>query len=407
MAWTPSADTPGSRGRESRAVRMSGTRGPGRCAGAVNEQVSTPATCLSPCGVPGAAFLGLALLAAASFLTVAESGAATVNRYVIDNGTSRLEVTAPREDIIRVRVGHPELPEDASWAVRAAVRGVTSPMEATESAGAVLLRTGATEVSVERQTLRVVVRDTAGRVVLQDAGAGATFDGAGFTVRKLIPEDTHFFGLGDKRDRSTGAGRRSRSGVPMPTASPPPPTRCTRPSRSFSRFAATGGATASCSTTPGEAISISASVTREPSPSVPPVGPSTTTSSRAPGRPCSFKQYAWITGTSPLTPLWALGLQQSHFSYPTQGAVEAEANRLRADRVPADALYLDIDFQDRHRPFTIDSATFPNLGRLVAKLKADKLHLVLITDLHIALAPHEGYAPYDSGKAAGGVRPEP
>ena len=32
------------------------------------------------------------------------------------------------------------------------------------------------------------------------------------------------------------------------------------------------------------------------------------------------------------------------------------ADRLRADHIPADALYLDIDYQDHNRPFTVDTA---------------------------------------------------
>ena len=36
---------------------------------------------------------------------------------------------------------------------------------------------------------------------------------------------------------------------------------------------------------------------------------------------------------------------------------------------------------------------------MLAQLKAENFHVVTITDLHIAHAPHQKYAPYDSGIA--------
>src|SRR3981189_1831748 len=75
------------------------------------------------------------------------------------------------------------------------------------------------------------------------------------------------------------------------------------------------------------------------------------------------------------------------------------AARLRAERIPADVIWLDIDFQDRNRPFTTNPATFPDLPALTRELRQQGLRLVVITDLHIAAAPGQGYSPYDSGVA--------
>ena len=109
--------------------------------------------------------------------------------------------------------------------------------------------------------------------------------------------------------------------------------------------------------------------------------------------------YAWLTGTPPLLPLWSLGFQQSRYSYMSQARVLEVAGRLRADSIPADAIYLDIDYQDKNRPFTVDRAAFPDLPGMIAKLKADNFHVVAITDLHIANLPGHDYFPYDSGVA--------
>ena len=74
------------------------------------------------------------------------------------------------------------------------------------------------------------------------------------------------------------------------------------------------------------------------------------------------------------------------------------ASRLRSDRIPADVLYLDIDFQKEHRPFTVDTDRFPHFEQLLSDLKKDNFHVVVITDLHIAQIA-DGYDPYDSGVA--------
>ena len=109
--------------------------------------------------------------------------------------------------------------------------------------------------------------------------------------------------------------------------------------------------------------------------------------------------YAWLTGLAPLPPLWSLGFQQSRFTYHPESEVKAIADRLRADKVPVDAIYLDIDFQDHHRPFTVDQIEFPHFSRMIAHLKKEDIHVVAITDLHIASLPNANYAPYDSGIA--------
>jgi len=79
--------------------------------------------------------------------------------------------------------------------------------------------------------------------------------------------------------------------------------------------------------------------------------------------------------------------------------VHGIADRLRAERIPADVIWLDIDYQDRNRPFTTNPAAFPDLPALVRGLRQQGLRLVVITDLHIAAAPGQGYSPYDSGAA--------
>jgi alpha-glucosidase len=111
------------------------------------------------------------------------------------------------------------------------------------------------------------------------------------------------------------------------------------------------------------------------------------------------EEYAWLTGPTPIPPIWALGYQQSRYSYYPEARVREIAQRLRADRIPADAIYLDIDYQQGYRPFTVDRQKFPDFEEMIKDLASQHFHVVAITDLHVARLPDAGYAPYDSGLA--------
>lgn len=82
-----------------------------------------------------------AVLLAALLLAPGGAIAHPVDRYVAEHNGMRIELTAPRADIVRVRIGHPALPEDASWAVPTEARARLAPLEITQANGRVELRT--------------------------------------------------------------------------------------------------------------------------------------------------------------------------------------------------------------------------------------------------------------------------
>src|SRR5256885_5745778 len=111
-----------------------------------------------------------------------------------------LRITALRDDIVRVRISpNSTLPEDASWAVLPAVRTKSVDVQPIQDSAAVGFRTAALEVHVERNPLRLVIRDLAGNVISADAiGRPVNFNFGGFTVAKQMPGGEHYYGLGDK-----------------------------------------------------------------------------------------------------------------------------------------------------------------------------------------------------------------
>ncbi|MES1177489.1 MAG: glycoside hydrolase family 31 protein [Myxococcales bacterium] len=113
--------------------------------------------------------------------------------------------------------------------------------------------------------------------------------------------------------------------------------------------------------------------------------------------------YTALTGRMPLPPRWALGYHQSRYSYMTERDARAVATRLRADKIPSDVLWLDIDYQQGNAPFTVDKKAFPNFTGMISDLAKTGMRTVVITDPHPksyqGTPLPSGYAPYDSGAA--------
>ena len=109
------------------------------------------------------------------------------------SGELSLEVTALRDDVLRVRMWKgADAPEDASWAVLTAAR-TSSVSVVAEPRG---FSTKNLRVTVDDQ-LQLTIADLAGQVIQKDA-APVEWDGAKFKISKQNTWSDHFFGLGDK-----------------------------------------------------------------------------------------------------------------------------------------------------------------------------------------------------------------
>ena len=320
------------------------------------------------------------------------------NGIEIQAGDAREQITALHDNILRIRIApHGQMPEDASWAVSAEKRRSTVSVTPATSGDIIGFRTRSLSVEVDRKTLRLTVRDLAGNIVQQDAQP-IHYDGTAFRVFKTMPLDEHYFGLGDRtgpldrRDEAftlwnTDAYRFQESTDPIYKAIPFFLTF--RVGRAAGIFLDNTWRTSFDFGKHLSGVYSFGAVN----------GPLDYYILYGPTPKEVVEAYTWLTGTPPLPPLWTLGFQQSRYTYDPESKLLEVASRLRADHIPADALYLDIDFQDHHRPFTIDSQHFPGFTEMVSKLKAENFHLVTIADLHIANLPNKEYVPYDSGIA--------
>jgi len=350
----------------------------------------------SACRVAGAEFRP----SATGLLPVVRRAVMTPLSNGIDVQTSdlRLRIVALREDVLRITMAHGNsMPEDASWAVLPSARTSSVPVVIDTVSERFGFHTHALTVEVDRKSLEIRVRDSAGCILDSDARP-VRYDGDAFRVYKTMPPDEHFFGLGDKTgplDRrnqafslwNTDAYRFQESTDPLYKSIPYFMT--------FRAAIATGilmDNTWRTSFDFGKELAGIYSFGAA-------AGPLDYYLFYGPSPKQVVETYAWLTGTPPLPPLWTFGFQQSRYSYLTQSRVIEVADRLRADSIPADAIYLDIDFQEKNRPFTVDTTAFPDLPGMLAQLKAENFHVVAITDLHIANLPGHNYGPFDTGLA--------
>lgn len=112
-----------------------------------------------------------------------------------------------------------------------------------------------------------------------------------------------------------------------------------------------------------------------------------------------LEDYANLTGKTPLPPIWALGNQQSRWSYFPEKRVREIAEGFRKHKIPADVIYLDIDYMDEYRVFTWDKKRFSDPKKMVSDLAGDGFKTVLIIDPGIKV--DEKYDAYADGKRSG------
>ena len=320
------------------------------------------------------------------------------NGVELRDGPLVMQITALRDDVLRVRAGRDgKLPEDASWAVLPEARSAVVSVAQDSGAAVVGFHTKVLRVEVGRATGLLTVRDLAGSIVQQDEEP-LRFDGECVDIAKAMPLDEHYFGLGDK----TGGFDRRGSAFRLWNTDAYAWQESTDPLYKSIPFYLSYRAGMSMgvlidNTWPstfdfGKTVDSTMRYSAEG-------GPIDEYIIYGPTAKQVLASYAWLTGPTPLPPLWALGFQQSRYSYMTQARVLEVAGRLRADKIPADAIYLDIDYQQKHRPFTIDTAAFPDMAAMVAALHGEEFHVVAITDPHIANLPGQNYAAFDSGVA--------
>lgn len=334
--------------------------------------------------------LGILVIVLSPFTIRAQQLRFTTNGVTATANGTTLEVTELADDKLRVREWRTQAPEDASWAVLPASR--TSQVAISEDVRGFHTQKLSVEIG---EGLSLKISDRSGHVLQEDTGP-ARWRGDGFTVFKRRTENEHFFGLGDK------PGPLDRTGEAFtmwntdsfgwqestdPIYKSIPFFLGEREGRYYGvLFDNTWRSSFDFGRANDEEYSFGSLG-----------GPVDYYFLYGPEPRDVMAAYAWLTGPAPLPPLWSFGFQQSRYTYSPESQLMDVAARLRKDKIPADALWLDIDFQKNNMPFTVDPVRFPHFPEMVSQLAKDHFHLIVIADLHVADKPNIGYAPYDSG----------
>lgn len=111
------------------------------------------------------------------------------------------------------------------------------------------------------------------------------------------------------------------------------------------------------------------------------------------------KEFRNAIGKSYIPPFWAFGYQQSRWSYPDAKTVDSVIDGYDKAGIPLDCVYLDIDYMDSYKDFTVDDKKFPDFAEYVSKKREQGIHLIPIIDAGVK--KEDGYSVYEEGRDNG------
>ncbi|XP_053620573.1 neutral alpha-glucosidase AB [Plodia interpunctella] len=96
-----------------------------------------------------------------------------------------------------------------------------------------------------------------------------------------------------------------------------------------------------------------------------------------------LRQYTALTGAVPLPPKFSLAYHQSRWNYVDENDVASVDEGFDTHDIPADAIWLDIEYTNGKKYFTWDAEKFQHPAEMVSNLTAKGRKLVVIIDPHI------------------------
>lgn len=103
-----------------------------------------------------------------------------------------------------------------------------------------------------------------------------------------------------------------------------------------------------------------------------------------------------IVGNPVLTPQWALGWNQCKWGYKNTTMLEWSVGNYSEAGIPLDGQWVDIDYLDTYKDFTVDPTNFANLSSFVDDLHSKNMKFVPIMDAGVAVA--DDYPAYTEGR---------
>lgn len=107
------------------------------------------------------------------------------------------------------------------------------------------------------------------------------------------------------------------------------------------------------------------------------------------------REFRFLIGESYVAPKWAFGIQQSRWSYKNSKEVIEVLDKFNKESLPLDCIYLDIDYMEDFKNFTVDKNAFPDFKNFVGKVREMGVRLIPIIDAGCKI--EKGYDVYEEG----------
>ena len=111
------------------------------------------------------------------------------------------------------------------------------------------------------------------------------------------------------------------------------------------------------------------------------------------------KQFRKIIGRSYIPPRFAFGFGQSRWGYKTKEDFVKVLRGYRDHHIPLDMIYMDIDYMQDYKDFTVNEENFPDFAEFVRKMKEEGVRLIPIIDAGVKI--EKGYSVYEEGVQKG------
>lgn len=107
------------------------------------------------------------------------------------------------------------------------------------------------------------------------------------------------------------------------------------------------------------------------------------------------KQFRKIIGRSYIPPKFAFGFGQSRWGYKTKEDFRKVCEGYRKNHIPIDMIYMDIDYMQDYKDFTVNEENFEDFPAFVQEMKEQGVRLIPIIDAGVKVEP--GYSVYEEG----------
>ncbi len=107
------------------------------------------------------------------------------------------------------------------------------------------------------------------------------------------------------------------------------------------------------------------------------------------------RQFRKMIGRSYIAPKFAFGYGQSRWEYATKEDFYRVAEGYRKNHIPMDMVYMDIDYMQDYKDFTLHTENFSDFPEFVQGMKENHLRLIPIIDAGVKV--EKGYEIYEEG----------